>query len=486
MDAKILIDGGAYSSFGLVTTYYSGQLLTAPYRMGAYRFDSTRVFTNKPCCGPKRGHGSVQPRFAFECQLDRLAEAIEMDPIELRRRNFIGEHTETVNGLRVTSNGFLQCLDAVERASDWGHKFRRLPHGRGVGVAGSMYISGTNYCIYPNEMPQSGVQLKLDRSGRATVFCGASDIGQGSDSVLAYIVAEELGLELGDIRVVAADTDLTPVDLGSYSSRETFMVGNACLDAARKLRLEIARALADRWGCAPDQVTLAGGVACSSRDPGRESMSVREAFQLTESKIGTLGSVGWYQSPKLGGDYRGGTIGASPAYSFTAHVAEVECDPETGRVEVRKIWIAHDCGRALSPVAVEGQMEGSAYMGFAEALMEEQVFKPAAPGHGPGLHHGPSLLDYRIPTSLDTPELESLIVESVDPEGPYGAKEAGEGPLHPSVPAIANAIHDALGIRCERLPFSPPAVLALLHAGDAREAWERARRPTAASAGARG
>ena len=475
VDAKIHIDGGAYSSFGLVTTYYSGQLLTAPYQMKAYRFDSTRVFTNKPCCGPKRGHGSVQPRFAFECQIDKLADAIGMDPIEVRRRNFLGEHTRTVNELRVTSNGFPQCLEAVERASDWKRKFRRMPYGRGVGVAGSMYISGTNYCIYPNEMPQSGVQLKLDRSGRATVFCGASDIGQGSDSVLAYIVAEELGLDIGDIRVVAADTDLTPVDLGSYSSRETFMVGNACLDAARKLRLMVAESLAERWGCRAEDVTLAGGVACSTRAPEKECMSVQSAFQLAEARHGTLGSVGWYQSPKLGGDYRGGTIGASPAYSFTAHVAEVECDPETGRVSVRKIWVAHDCGRALNPVTVEGQMEGSAYMGFAEAIFEEQLFKPEAPGHGAGLHHGPSLLDYRIPTSLDTPELESIIIESVDPEGPYGAKEAGEGPLHPSIPAIANAIYDALGVRCDRLPFDPPRVFRLLRSCDARAQWERAR-----------
>jgi 4-hydroxybenzoyl-CoA reductase alpha subunit len=475
VDAKIHIDGGAYSSFGLVTTYYSGQLLTAPYRMEAYRFDSTRVFTNKPCCGPKRGHGSVQPRFAFECQLDKLAEAVGLDPIEVRRRNFIGENSRTVNGMRVTSNGFPECLEKVERASGWKERFRRMPYGRGVGVAGSMYISGTNYCIYPNEMPQSGVQLKLDRSGRATVFCGASDIGQGVESVLAYIVAEELGLTLGDIRVVAADTDLTPVDLGSYSSRETFMVGNACLDAARRLREQVVGTLAEVWGCSPAEVKLAGGMASSTRDAERERMSVKEAFQRTEARHGTLGSVGWYQSPKLGGDYRGGTIGASPAYSFTAHVAEVECDPETGFIDVKKIWVAHDCGRALNPVTVEGQMEGSAYMGFAEALFEEQVFKPATAAHGAGLHHGPSLLDYRIPTSLDTPELESLIVESVDPEGPYGAKEAGEGPLHPSVPAIANAIYDALGIRCDRLPFSPPHVLRLLRAGDARARWQRAR-----------
>lgn len=476
VDATIHIDGGAYSSFGLVTTYYSGQLLTAPYRMPAYRFDSTRVFTNKPCCGPKRGHGSVQPRFAFECQLDKLAEAIGWDPIELRRRNFIGRDTETVNGMRVTSNGFLECLAAVERASDWAAKFRRLAYGRGVGVAGSMYISGTNYCIYPNEMPQAGVQLKLDRSGRATVFCGASEIGQGVESVLAMIVCEELGLTLADVRVVAADTDLTPVDLGSYSSRETFMVGNACLDAARTLRGQVAAAVAKAWGCAPNEVTLAEGRAIGAGDPTRFAMDVAEAFQLAEARFGTLGSVGWYQTPKLGGDYRGGTIGASPAYSFTAHVAEVDCDVESGVVRVVKLWVAHDCGRALSPVAVEGQMEGSAYMGFAEALMEEHTFKPATPGHGPGLHHGPSLLDYRIPTSLDTPVLESLIVESIDPEGPYGAKEAGEGPLHPSVPAIASAIYDALGIRCDRLPFSPPRIRHLLGDGiEARGRWERAR-----------
>jgi 4-hydroxybenzoyl-CoA reductase subunit alpha len=475
VDARVHLDGGAYSSFGLVTTYYSGQLLTAPYRLGAYRFDSTRVFTNKPCCGPKRGHGSVQPRFAFECQLDRLAEAAGLDPIEARRRNALGAHTRTVNGMRVTSNGFLECLDAVERASDWRARFRRLPYGRGVGVAGSMYISGTNYCIYPNEMPQSAVQLRLDRSGRATVYCGASDIGQGVESVLAFIVCEELGLEPRDVRVVAADTDLTPVDLGSYSSRETFMAGNACLDAARHLRGRVAGALAERWGCAPHEVTLAQGVACTIRDPQRECVSVREAFQLAEARHGTLGSVGWYQSPKLGGDYRGGTIGASPAYSFTAHVAEVACDAETGEVKVVKLWVAHDCGRALNPIAVEGQMEGSAYMGFGEALLESHTFKPEAPGHAAGLHHGPSLLDYRLPTTLDTPALESLIVESIDPEGPYGAKEAGEGPLHPSVPAIANAIHDALGIRCTRLPFDAPSVLRLLRATDARGAWERAR-----------
>lgn len=457
VDARILLDGGAYASFGLVTTYYSGQLLTAPYQMPSYRFDSTRAYTNKPASGPKRGHGSVQPRFAFEVQLDKLAEALGMDPIELRRVNFLGENTRTVNELRVTSNGFLACLDAVERASNWKRKFRRLPFGHGVGVAGSCYISGTNYPIYPNEMPQSAVQLQVDRSGRVAVFSGASEIGQGCDSVVAYIVAEELGVPLDYVRVYAADTDFTPVDLGAYSSRVTFMLGNACMDAARKLKKLVQDAVAREWGCSPTEVLLAGGSALFARDTERK-MPVAEAFQRAEALHGTLGATGWYNTPKdIHGAYRGGTIGASPAYSFTAHVAEVEVDVETGFVTVHKIWIAHDCGRALNPVLVEGQMEGSAYMGYAEALMEEHIFKDAEHGKA-GLHNAPSLLDYKIPTTLDTPELESLIIESLDPEGPYGAKEAGEGPLHPSIPAIANAIYDAVGVRLDRLPFSPPRV----------------------------
>jgi CO/xanthine dehydrogenase Mo-binding subunit len=457
VDAKIVLDGGAYASFGLVTTYYSGQLLCAPYAMPAYRFDSTRAYTNKPACGPKRGHGSVQPRFAFEVQLDKLAERVGLDPIELRRRNFIGENTRTVNELRITSNGFLECLASVERASEWKEKFRSLPFGRGVGVAGSTYISGTNYPIYPNDMPQSAVQMQVDRSGRVAVFSGASEIGQGCDSMVAYIAAEELGAPLEHIRVYRGDTDFTPVDLGAYSSRVTFMLGNAAIDAARKLRVMVQEAVAESWEVKPGEVLLAGGRALWAPDTERQ-MPLAEAFNLAEAKFGTLGATGWYNTPKdIHGDYRGGTIGASPAYSFTAHVAEVEVDVDTGFVDVKKIWIAHDCGRALNPVLVEGQMEGSAYMGFAEALMEEHVFKDGDHGRA-GLHNAPSLLDYRIPTSLDTPELASLIVESIDPEGPYGAKEAGEGPLHPSIPAIANAIYDAVGVRLDRLPFSPPAV----------------------------
>ncbi len=454
VESKILIDGGAYSSFGLVTAYYAGQLLTGPYQFGAYHFDSTRVFTNKPPCGPKRGHGSVQPRFAFEVALDMAAEKLGIDPIEVRRRNFIGENVKTINGQLITSNGFLRCLDLVEEASGWKDRKGKLGFGRGLGVAGSMYISGTAYPVYPNDMPQAGIQVKLDRSGKVTIFSGASDIGQGSNSIPAYLIAEEIGCDPRDCLVVPSDTDLTPVDMGAYSSRVTFMLGIACVEAGRKLWAQISAAVAEKWGVEAGRVE--GSLGTISVPETQLSMSFKEAVQLAEAKFGTLGSTGSYRTEKLGGDYRGGTIGASPAYSFTAHVVEVEVDPETGIWTVPRVWAAHDCGKALNPTLVEGQIEGSVYMGYAEAAMEEMTYLPS------GLHRGPSLLDYRIPTSLDTPELTAMIVESGDPKGPYGAKEAGEGPLHPVIPAISNAIRDAVGVRLTELPFHPGKVLQLL------------------------
>ena len=468
VDAKILIDGGSYSSFGLVTTYYAGQLLTGPCDLPTYRFDSTRVFTNKPPCGPKRGHGSVQPRFAFEVQLDELAAKLELDPIEVRRKNWQGEATQTVNGQRITSNGFLECLDVVERASEWKDRYGKLPYGRGLGVAGSMYISGTNYPVYPNDMPQAGIHLKVDRSGAVTVFTGGNDIGQGSNSVVAWIVAEELGLDVSDVRVVAADTDLCPVALGAYSSRVTFMVGNATIDACRKLRKTIVTAVAEEWDVPVDRVRLGGGVVLDLVDANR-SMPVREAFHLAEARFDTLGATGSYNTPKLGGDYRGGTIGASPAYSFTAHIVDASVNTETGRITVHKVYCAHDCGRALNPTTVAGQIEGSVYMGIGEALIEDHHVNRF------GLHAGPSLLDYRIPTTVDTPEIEAFIVESLDPEGPYGAKEAGEGPLHSSIPALSNAVYDAVGIRLRELPFTPAKVLDALQEKAAQESASSAR-----------
>ncbi len=467
VESDIVIDGGAYHSFGLVTAYYSGQLLTGPVAFGSYHFRSRRVYTNKPCCGPKRGHGSVQPRFAFECALDEVAHTLGIDPMEIRRRNAMKPGDSTVNGLVLPSTALLQCLDSVERASGWKDRRGQLGRGRGLGVACSMYISGTAYPIYPNEMPQSGVLLRADRSGKITVFCGANEIGQGSDGMLATIVAEETGVLPDDITVISGDTELTPVDLGSYSSRVTYMCGLAAQEAGRALRQKMTEAVAASWGVSEAQVIVGYGELLDAGDATRR-ISARKALILAEAKAGTpLSAAGGYRTRKVGGDYRGGTIGASPAYSTTAHVAEVTVDEETGIVRVERVWAAHDCGRALNPQLVEGQIEGSVYMGYAEALMEAHTFDAR------GLHTGPNLLDYRIPTSKECPDFFASVIESIDPGGPYGAKEAGEGPLHPIIPAIGNAIFDAVGVRMRRMPFTPERVLAGIRASEGAYAAHR-------------
>jgi CO/xanthine dehydrogenase Mo-binding subunit len=323
-------------------------------------------------------------------------------------------------------------------------------------------------------MPQSGVQVKLDRSGRVTIFSGASDIGQGPGSALAVIAMEELGVEMGDIQVVLSDSDLTPVDLGAYSSRVTLMMGHAALEACRTLREKIQDAVAAKWECAPDDVLLGHGKAWHREDTAK-AMTTREAFVLAEGRYGTLGATGGYRTQERGGDYRGGTIGASPAYSATAHIAEVQVDEATGRIDIVKVWVAHDCGTALNPIIVEGQIEGSTYMGCGEVALEHMLYGPhPALGATPGPEHtragmliGPSLLDYRIPTTLDTPAIEAFIVEQPDRNGPYGLKEAGEGPLHSSIPAVANAVYDAVSVRLTHLPFTPAKVLAALKAQQA-------------------
>jgi 4-hydroxybenzoyl-CoA reductase subunit alpha len=443
MHFRSALDGGAYGSYGVASTFYTGALQTVTYDIPAYRFEGCRVFTNKPPCGPKRGHGTPQPRFALELHLEKIAEDLGIDAVELKRRNFVQPNTRTVNWLRVTSCGLEECADTVIRAS----RYRERPSrpGHGMGFAISSYLSGAGTAIYWNDMPHSEVQIKVDRGG-VTAFCGAMDIGQGSDSVLATIVAEELGLQPADVRLVTADTDTTPIDLGSYSSRVTFMAGNAALEAARKMRALLVEA-----------------VEASGRK--YDNVSFEEASVLAEARFGTLTTAGSYTPPKIAGPYKGSGVGPSPAYSYSACVVDLDADVRTGLVHVNKIWIAHDVGRAINPLLVEGQVEGSVYMGLGEALMEEQAFRK-------GLHKWPSMLEYKSPTFLDTPEIETFIVETNDPEGPYGAKEAGQGPLLPVPPAICSAVHDALGVWIDEIPVTPEKIVEALRR---REKGESAR-----------
>ncbi|HKD01825.1 MAG TPA: molybdopterin cofactor-binding domain-containing protein [Terriglobales bacterium] len=491
--ARVIQDGGGYCSYGVVTILYSGALLGALYDIPNIQFDGYRVLTNKPVCGAMRGHGTVNVRFAFESQLDELALKLNMDPVEIRRRNLLKPPCITVNGLRVQSYGLPECLEQVFERSNWKDRRGNLPKGRGLGVACSHYVSGAANSIIRSDMPHSTVNIKIDRDGGVVVYTGASDIGQGSDTMVAQIAGEVLGCSLSRVKVVAADTDLTPIDIGSYSSRVTFMNGNATLRAAQDVKKQIALAAARKMNCAPedlifrdDQVVsasrrlpgmsvtdspaqptvsgrvegqiLRGSLQQKRKDEGpKDRLTFEEAVVAAIDFHGALSGTGSYAPPPeaRGGKHKGAGVGPSPAYSYSAQVAEVSVDEETGEVTVHKVWASHDCGRALNPVSVEGQIIGSVWMGMGQALTEEMVWKD-------GMLMNPGLLEYRSPSAVESPEIEPIIVESVDPEGPFGAKECSEGSLAATIPAIANAIYDAVGVRLHESPFTPERVLSAL------------------------
>jgi 4-hydroxybenzoyl-CoA reductase subunit alpha len=464
MHVQTLLDGGAYGSYGVASTFYTGALQTVTYHIPAYEFQGCRVFTNKPPCGPKRGHGTPQSRFGQEIQLDKIAERLALDPADLRLGIVEQPETLTANYLHVGTIGLAECIRRVTRAANWSQTFRKLPPGRGVGLACSSYLSGAGLPIYWNDMPHSGVQLKLDRSGGVTAFCGATEIGQGSDDVLVACVAEVLGIDPTDIRAVTGDTDLTPVDLGSYSSRVTLMMGNAAIQAAERARDLLADAVAKKLGVHKDRLVFADRRVFDTENPST-GVTFSEAVCLAETTFGTLGTTGSYTPPRSAARFKGGGVGPSPTYSYSAAIVEVDVDPSTGWIHVPRVWIAHDIGRALNPPLVRGQVEGSVYMALGEALMEEQVFRrlPAKLSHAL-VHKFPSMLEYKSPTTLDMPEVFTELVENPDPRGPFGAKEVGQGPLLPVMPAVANAVYDAIGVRIDEVPITPEKILKALEA----------------------
>jgi 4-hydroxybenzoyl-CoA reductase subunit alpha len=499
--ARVVQDGGGYCSYGVVTILYSGALLGALYDIPNIQYDGFRVLTNKPACGAMRGHGTVNVRFAFESQLDELAAKLNIDTAEIRRRNLLQAPCVTVNGLRVQSYGLPECIEKVVERSGWKERKGKLPRARGLGVACSHYVSGAANSIIRSDMPHSTVNIKIDRDGGVVVYTGASEIGQGSDTMTAQIAAEVLGCSLSRVKIIAADTDLTPIDIGSYSSRVTFMAGNATLRAAQEVKKLIAAASSKKMNCSPEELVfgndtvskkspegapslasfarsgafdpespstsghvenqiLRGSLQQKRKDEGpKDSLTFEEAVVAAIDFHGALTGTGSYAPPPeaRGGRHKGGGVGPSPAYSYSAQVAEVSVDEDTGEVTVHKVWAAHDCGRALNPVSVEGQIIGSVWMGMGQALTEEMIWKD-------GLLMNPGLLEYRSPSSVESPEVEPIIVESIDPEGPFGAKECSEGSLAATIPAIANAIYDAVGVRLHESPFTPERVLAALRA----------------------
>jgi 4-hydroxybenzoyl-CoA reductase subunit alpha len=456
VDCEIVQRGGAYGGYGLVTILYAGALLHALYTVGAVRYRGYRIYTNTPPCGAMRGHGAVDARHAFEALLDAMAKELGIDPFALRRANLVTAPYRTLNDLQVNSYGIPACLDWVEQASGWRERHGRLPRGRGLGMACSHYVSGSAKPVHWSGEPHAVVNLKLDFVGGITLFTGASDIGQGSSTLLAQVAAEVLLLPMARIRVVAADSALTPKDNGSYSSRVSFMVGNAALRAAQALLDVLVNAAARKLNVAADDIEWLGeGCRVKGSDRGLDFASVVTAALADSGTVTVKGT--WSTPPETqGGRFRGAAVGSTAGFSYAAQVVEVAVDEDTGAVSVERVWVAHDCGFAINPLAVTGQVQGGVWMGMGQALQEETQYHE-------GLALRPNFLDYRIPTIAESPPIDVHLVESRDPLGPFGAKEASEGALHGFPPALTNAIADAIGVRLNALPATPDRVLDAIH-----------------------
>ena len=452
VDCEIVQRGGAYAGYGLVTILYAGALLHALYKVGAVRYRGYRIYTNTPPCGAMRGHGAVDARHAFESMLDAMAAELALDPIALRRANLIAPPYRTLNDLQVNSYGLPECLDWVERASGWRERKGKLGRGRGLGIACSHYVSGSAKPVHWSGEPHAVVNLRLDFDGGLTLLTGAADIGQGSSTLLAQVAAEVLMLPLSRIRVIAADSALTPKDNGSYSSRVSFMVGNAAMRAAQALLDVLVQAAAKKLEVAAVDVEWLGeGCRVRGTDRALDFAAVVTAALADSGAVTVKGT--WSAPPETqGGKFRGAAVGSTAGFSYAAQVVEVSVDEDTGAVAVERVWVAHDCGFAINPLAAAGQVQGAVFMGMGQALCEETQYHE-------GLPVRPNFLDYRIPTAVETPQIDVHLVESIDPLGPFGAKEASEGALHGFPPALTNAIADAIGLRLTELPATPDRVL---------------------------
>ncbi|MCK4776318.1 MAG: molybdopterin-dependent oxidoreductase, partial [Candidatus Krumholzibacteria bacterium] len=444
LDHQCALDGGAYCSFGIATVYYAGSLLGAPYRLPNMRYHGVRVSTNKPACGAQRGHGGVIARALFESILDQIAEDLSMDPIELRLKNVMSSGEVTCNELNMSSLGMRECLEGVRERSVWKEKKGKLPEGQGIGAACGFFVSGAGYSIYRSQTWHATAYVQISEvGGTAVVRSAATEIGQGSDTMMAMITAEELGLPLGDVRVESGDTDLS-VDLGAYSSRQTLMTGHAVRSAAIDARNQVAEVLAEKLGGSPDRFVFKDGFVEANDgemdiagireyyvkehrgytdNPQDGKLTFREAARIAFIERGTIIGRGEYKPPPLGGSYKGAAVGTSPAYGCSAQVVEASVDLETGHVTVSDVAAAHDCGYAINRTQVEAQIQGNFLMGLGEACFEQVKFDDL------GRTVNANLAEYKVPTALDVPTITPVVIESNEPRGPYGAKEVGEGSM---------------------------------------------------------
>ncbi|MCL2437004.1 MAG: xanthine dehydrogenase family protein molybdopterin-binding subunit [Clostridiales bacterium] len=453
VDFTNLMEGGAYAGWGIVVLFYTASMVHIPYKVPHVRFDGKRIYTNKPVAGAHRGLGGVQPRFAMEQMLDEAAKHFGMTPFEIRMLNAIESGYTAKSQMYVPHSEYKKCLEVVVEKSDFLKKQGKLPYGKGIGMSGGYYISGTSYTLYLSYKPHTVATIKIDEENGATVFCGATDIGQGCDTVMAQMAAETLGLKSEDVKTVTRDTTLSTFDLGTFASRLTFAAGWAIRQAAEKVNAELFPVAAALMKCRGDEVAVKDGMFYSIFEGNKKKVPWTEVVTTYIESNGPLTCTGQFTPPRRKGIVQGGNIGHSPTFGLSAQVAEVDVCLDTGKVTVTKITEAGDCGVPINPMSVKGQVHGSIQMGLGQALYEEMKIAPD------GRFVNPSLHDYKMPTTMDMPEIDAYIVDSFDPSAPYGAKESGEGPIQPTIPAVFNAVYDAIGVRFHEMPLTPEKVL---------------------------
>jgi 4-hydroxybenzoyl-CoA reductase alpha subunit len=461
-EVRMILDNGAYSSWGSTTPLVMMQTISSLYRVPNVKYDVIVAYTNNPYSGAMRGYGNPQATFAVDCHMDMLAHELGMDPMEFRLKNANRAGDVTGQGVKITTCGLTECIEKAAESVSWEEK-RAKPGNRGVGMAAMIHVGG-GARIYPSD--GCGSTLKVDDFGKVTLVTGATDMGQGADTILAQIVAEELGVPIEDVTVINTDTDITPWDVGAHASRTTFIAGNSARLAAADARRQILEAAAENLGEKVDDLDLREGKIFRKVEP-EEWIPFAKMVRSKHFRPGgdVILAKGWYEPPteRQDKEFRGNI---SAAYGFATQAVEVEVDTETGEVDVLKIAAAHDVGRAINPMAVEGQIHGGVSMGLGYALYEELVVQE---GHV----LNPNFADYALPTAKDMPPIDTIIIETDDPDGPFGAKGMAEPSCIPTAPAIANAVYDAVGVRIRDLPITPEKVLKALREKEKKTQEER-------------
>jgi len=460
-DVKVITDNGAYNHEGHLVMGNAGSKVAQLYAVPNVRYEGYLVYTNNVFGGAFRGFGNPQITFAMETQLDEIADSLDMDPAEIRRVNANIPNSTTASGCQITSCGLTECIETVTRESNWTTKRanRRSTKNTRVGIGMACMIhggSGVKF-YYGKDCNFSSAVVKMNNDGSVDLLVGASELGQGSDTTMAMLAAERLGVDLSDIKVISGDTDTTPFDPGAWGSRQTFTAGNAVLSAANKVRRQLLEVAVDLMEANIEDLEVKKGnisVKGSASIGIRVSDAVSESYRNRGRPIqaqGIFEDVWSVQS-----DPKTGIGNVSSAYSFGTQVAEVEVDIETGFVKVLDFWCAHDVGRAINPLGAETQVEGGVLsMGIGYALMEKMIFQS-------GEVRSQDFCDYKIPTISDTCGLKTYLVETLDEHGPLGAKGVGEPAMIPSAAAIANAIYDAVGVWVRELPITPDRLLAAI------------------------